>query len=230
MRSSSYDSADHGGRGIARIWALYEAASIGPPLTFLQFSRDFEKQADFLGVQYMYRAGYDPQAFVLLLREGAELGKDETGHGSQGSSTRIRRLRTGSRIRRRRLPRLLPPRQEYLVTTSEFDDVKTRLARIENKRKPETTAARAANRLCAAQAGRAPTPNATGSSPARRPTVLRCSARTTTTEQPGSKPEKGRPNGAALLIGPVFCGSSAPLLTFRQTAACRRSRSPAGSS
>src|ERR1700758_1242495 len=47
-------------------YGIYEAINIAIPMTFLMFSREFEGQADYLGVQYMYRAGYDPQAFVTF--------------------------------------------------------------------------------------------------------------------------------------------------------------------
>ena len=47
-------------------YGIYEAASLAVPMTFLKFSREFESQADYLGVQYMYRAGYDPQAFIAF--------------------------------------------------------------------------------------------------------------------------------------------------------------------
>jgi predicted Zn-dependent protease len=56
-------------------YGIYEAAQIGIPLTFLEFSRGFESQADFLGVQYMYRAGYDPQAFVTIFEKLENLEK-----------------------------------------------------------------------------------------------------------------------------------------------------------
>ena len=47
-------------------YAGYEAAGLALPVTFLKFSRNFEAQADYLGVQYMYKAGYDPQAFTAF--------------------------------------------------------------------------------------------------------------------------------------------------------------------
>jgi beta-barrel assembly-enhancing protease len=115
-------------------YGIYEAANIAIPLTFLQFSRDFEAQADFLGVQYMYRAGYDPQAFVSFFEKIQNLEKRKPGAVAKAFSTHPQ---TPDRIEhsQEEIAHLLPPRPEYLVTTSEFDDVKARLARIENKRK-----------------------------------------------------------------------------------------------
>ncbi len=48
-------------------YGIYEAAGLAVPMTFLKFSRDFEAQADYLGIQYMYRAGYDPRCARHLL-------------------------------------------------------------------------------------------------------------------------------------------------------------------
>ncbi|HEY0785721.1 MAG TPA: M48 family metallopeptidase [Acidobacteriaceae bacterium] len=115
-------------------YGIYEAAQIGIPLTFLQFSRDFEAQADYLGVQYMYRAGYDPQAFVTFFEKIQNLEKRKPGAVAKAFSSHPQ---TPDRIEtsQEEIAHILPPRPEYLVTTSEFDDVKARLARIENKRK-----------------------------------------------------------------------------------------------
>ncbi|HEY0794844.1 MAG TPA: M48 family metalloprotease [Acidisarcina sp.] len=115
-------------------YGIYEASSIGIPLTFLHFSREFEAQADYLGVQYMYRAGYDPQAFVTFFEKIQNLEKRKPGAVSKAFATHPQ---TPDRIEHSQaeIARILPPRNEYVVTTSEFDDVKARLARIENKRK-----------------------------------------------------------------------------------------------
>jgi hypothetical protein len=115
-------------------YGIYEAASIGVPITFLKFSRDFEAQADFLGVQYMYRAGYDPQAFISFFEKIQALEKRKPGAVAKAFSdhpqTPDRILHTQEEI-----AHILPAKDEYMVTTSEFDDVKARLARIENKRR-----------------------------------------------------------------------------------------------
>ncbi len=115
-------------------YGIYEAANLAIPVTFLQFSRDFEGQADFLGIQYMYRAGYDPEALVSMFEKLGNLEKTKPNVFAKAFSTHPQ---TPSRIEatQKEIATLLPPRQEYVVTTSEFDDVKARLARLENKRK-----------------------------------------------------------------------------------------------
>ena len=115
-------------------YGIYEATQFAVPLTFLKFSRDFEAQADFLGIQYMYRAGYDPQAFISFFEKVQALEKRKPGLVAKAFSDHPQ---TPDRIlhSQEEIARILPARDEYTVTTSEFDDVKARLARIENKRR-----------------------------------------------------------------------------------------------
>ena len=115
-------------------YGIYEAINIAIPMTFLMFSREFEGQADYLGVQYMHRAGYDPQAFVTFFEKIQNLEKQKPGAVAKAFSNHPQ---TPDRIQhtQEEIAKILPARDEYLVTTSEFDDVKARLARIENKRK-----------------------------------------------------------------------------------------------
>src|SRR5215467_1078398 len=115
-------------------YAGYEAASFAVPMTFLKFSRGFEAQADYLGVQYMYKAGYDPQAFVSFFEKIQAQEKKKPGTISKAFATHPQ---TPDRIEasQKEIASILPAKGEYTVTTSEFDEVKARLAAIENKHK-----------------------------------------------------------------------------------------------
>jgi predicted Zn-dependent protease len=115
-------------------YAAYEGAGLAVPLTFLKFSRGFEAQADYLGVEYMYKAGYDPQAFVSFFEKVQVQEKKKPGTISKAFSTHPQ---TPDRIEKTQeeIARILPPKAEYVVTTSEFDEVKARLASIENRHK-----------------------------------------------------------------------------------------------
>ena len=115
-------------------YAVRSAAGLGLPLTFLRFSRGFEEEADFLGLQYMYRAGYDPQAYITFFEKIQAKEKKKPGSLSKAFSTHPQ---TPERIKRtqQEIARILPSREQYVISTSEFDDVKTRLAAIENRRR-----------------------------------------------------------------------------------------------
>lgn len=115
-------------------YGIYEAAQLAVPLTFLQFSRNFEGEADWLGLQYMYKAGYDPQAFISFFEKIDALEKHKPGTLSKAFSSHPQ---TPDRIARSEdeIATIMPARPDYVVSTSEFDDVKARLARLENKRK-----------------------------------------------------------------------------------------------
>jgi predicted Zn-dependent protease len=115
-------------------YGIYEGSSIAIPIAFMKFSRDFEAQADYLGVQYMYRAGYDPQAFITFFEKVQALEKRKPGSVAKVFTDHPQ---TPDRIQhsQEEIARILPARDQYTVTTSEFDDVKARLARIENKRR-----------------------------------------------------------------------------------------------
>ena len=115
-------------------YGIYEGAQLALPVTFFKYDRQFEAQADYLGLQYMYRAGYDPQAFITFFEKVQALQKHKPGLVSKAFTDHPQ---TPDRIlhSQEEIARILPPRDEYTVTTSEFDDVKARLARIENKRR-----------------------------------------------------------------------------------------------
>jgi predicted Zn-dependent protease len=115
-------------------YGIYEASQLAIPVTFLQFSRNFEAEADWLGLQYMYKAGYDPQAFIQFFEKLDALEKHKPGTLAKVFSDHPQ---TPDRISRSEdeIATIMPPRPDYMVTTSEFDDIKTRLARLENRRK-----------------------------------------------------------------------------------------------
>ncbi len=119
-------------------WGIYEAAnaamSLALPITFMKFSRDFEAQADYFGLQYMYKAGYDPQAFVSFFEKIEAQEKNKPGTIAKAFAshppTPNRILKAQEEIRE-----VLPARPEYIVNTSEFNEVKARLAALENRKK-----------------------------------------------------------------------------------------------
>jgi hypothetical protein len=115
-------------------YGIYEAAQLAVPITFLQFSRNFEAEADWLGLQYMYKAGYDPQAFIQFFEKIDALEKHKPGTLAKVFADHPQ---TPDRIAHSEdeIATIMPARPDYVVSTSEFDDVKARLARIENKRK-----------------------------------------------------------------------------------------------
>ncbi len=119
-------------------WGVYEATQaamgIGVPLTFMKFSRTFEAQADFLGMEYMYKAGYDPQSFISFFEKIEAQEKKKPGTLAKAFASHPM---TPDRVAaaQNEMRTVLPARPEYIVDTSEFENVKSRLASIENRHK-----------------------------------------------------------------------------------------------
>jgi len=115
-------------------YAMYQGLNLATPLTFLKFSRDAEREADFLGIQYMYKAGYDPNSYVTFFERIQADEKRRPGTIPKAFSTHPP---TPERIgnTQKEIARILPARQEYIVTTSEFDTVRARLRNIMFSRK-----------------------------------------------------------------------------------------------
>ena len=124
-----------GGIGLA----AREAAGIGIPMTFLKFSRGFEAEADYLGIQYMYKAGYDPNEFVNFFEKIQAQEKKKPGSMAKVFTDHPQ---TPDRITKSQeeIATILPPKDQYVETTSEFNDMKSRLAAIENRHKVEDNA------------------------------------------------------------------------------------------
>jgi predicted Zn-dependent protease len=110
-------------------YGIYQGMNLAIPLTFLKFSRDAEREADFLGIQYMYKAGYDPNAYVTFFERIQADEKRRPGTIPKFFSTHPP---TPERIElaQKEIARILPDKDEYIVTTSEFDAVKGRLRNV----------------------------------------------------------------------------------------------------
>jgi len=111
-------------------YAARSAASILVPVSFLKFSRNAEYEADMLGAQYMWAAGYDPRALGEFFEKLQGKEKKKPGTLARLFSTHPisgdRLLRVNELIGR------FPSRDEYVFTTSEFDRVKAHLLQITN--------------------------------------------------------------------------------------------------
>jgi predicted Zn-dependent protease len=118
-------------------YAIRQGASLAIPLGFLQFSQSMEREADYLGLQYMYKAGYDPNSFVDFFEKIQSLEKRKPGSLSKVFSTHPM---TDTRIKASQdeIQKILVPKPEYVVNTSEFNDVKGRLSMLHNRRKVDT--------------------------------------------------------------------------------------------
>jgi predicted Zn-dependent protease len=142
-------------------YGIYEGLNLAIPMSYLKFTRDAEKEADYLGLQYMYKAGYDPNAFVSFFEK---IEAEERRH--PGSIPKIFSTHppTPDRVQKAQeeISTILPARDEYIVTTSEFDLVKARLRRIENKNKLDEKKSAGDKPTLRTRTESAPPPNTTG--------------------------------------------------------------------
>gem|GEM_PF-465461 len=115
-------------------YAISEVASLAVPLGFLKFSRDAEREADLLGLEYDYASGYDPVAFVEFFEKLKLNEKTKQNFVAKAFATHPM---NADRIKAAQdeIRKYLPDRDEYVVNTSEFEDVKQRLALLENSRR-----------------------------------------------------------------------------------------------
>jgi hypothetical protein len=114
--------------------AVRQVSQIAVPMSFLKFSRDAEREADLLGMQYQYAAGYDPQSFVDFF-EKLQI-KDKHKHNALARAFATHPM-TEDRIHRAEveLETMLPARDDYILTTSDFEAVRVRLMQVTNGRK-----------------------------------------------------------------------------------------------
>jgi predicted Zn-dependent protease len=115
-------------------FAVRQGAQLAIPFGFLSFSRGFETEADLLGLQYMDKAGYDPTAAVdiferieaIELRNPGTIAKVFSSHPM--TTDRIREAQ-------KNIQEILQPKPEYVVNTSEFNEMRWRLIREHQRQK-----------------------------------------------------------------------------------------------
>ena len=118
-------------------YAIYQGMGLAIPMGYLAFSRAAEREADYYGLQYMYKSGYDPTAFVDFFEKLQTMQKKKPGSVSKVFATHPM---NDDRIKaaQEEIQTILKPMPEYVVNTSEFNDVKNRLAMLHNRRKPDS--------------------------------------------------------------------------------------------
>ncbi len=109
-------------------FAVRQGLGLAVPVAFLKFSRTFEEEADLLGLQYLYRAGYDPTSFVEFFERIEAMEKKKPGTVSELFRSHPK---VASRIQttQKNVQQLLTERPLYVITTSEFQEVQQQLLR-----------------------------------------------------------------------------------------------------
>src|ERR1700678_946614 len=168
-------------------YAIRQGMGLAIPLGYLQFSQAFERQADYYGLQYMYKSGYDPTAFVDFFEKIQTLEKKKPGTFSKVFSTHPM---TDARIKaaQEEIQTILKPKPEYVVTTSEFNDVRSRLSMMHNHRKVDNNMDPSRPTLRRSPGtGNGPVDSGTSTDDDDRPTLKR--------RDSGSDPASGTGNG-----------------------------------
>ncbi len=113
---------------------VQQGLMLGVPLSFMKFSRNAEREADFLGQQYHYASGYDPMAFVTFFERVKQREKGPRLGIARAFSTHPM---TKDRIvaAQRTIEQDLPPKEEYVVTTSAHDEIRAYLSSLVGERR-----------------------------------------------------------------------------------------------
>jgi predicted Zn-dependent protease len=113
-----------------------QGIGVGLPVALFKFSRGFEAEADYLGIEYMYKAGYDPAAMITFFEKLEALEKKKPGTLDKLFATHPQTPDRAEKSQEE-IATILPPRDQYIVTTSEFNDVKARMMALHDGHKPQ---------------------------------------------------------------------------------------------
>jgi len=113
-------------------------AGLGLMGMFMKFSRGAEEEADKLGVQYMWAAGYDPSAMATMFEKLEAKNKKKPGFIARAFASHP--APPERRAAATALAARFPEHEEYIISTSEFQRVKSRLLRLSNARASSTGA------------------------------------------------------------------------------------------
>jgi beta-barrel assembly-enhancing protease len=114
--------------------AVGQGANLAAPLGFLALSRADESEADYLGVQYLYAAGYDPTAIIDIFERLDAVSRRQPGTSRLLST----HPRDTDRIQKtqKEIQQILPARDEYVVNTSDYVAMRERVFAREAQKKP----------------------------------------------------------------------------------------------
>jgi predicted Zn-dependent protease len=101
--------------------------SMAIPLTELKARQEDELDADYFGVQYLYKAGYDPTCYMVLVQR---IWGDSSTKANKGAQVLSPFPPLAKRLKELQdeISRILPPKDAAIVSTAEFDALKERLA------------------------------------------------------------------------------------------------------
>jgi predicted Zn-dependent protease len=111
--------------------AIQQVGQIALPVQMFKFSRGAEKEADFLGLEYMYLSGYDPAATISFFEklQAKESSRKVNSLFASHPPTPDR-----VELEKKHIELVLPDKDQYIVTTSEFDKVKARLLQLDTRK------------------------------------------------------------------------------------------------
>jgi len=116
-------------------YGIQNAAGLALPVTFMKFSRGFEAEADYLGTEYLYKSGYDPNGLINFFEKIEAQEKKKPGFMAKTFATHPQ---TPDRVEHteKEIATILPARPQYIVDTSDFQQVKARLTLIQKGHAP----------------------------------------------------------------------------------------------